>query len=253
MTQDPLSPELGRLVEQGRARQAQQRAMEASQEARLRAEGYRHLRVAIGGYRGSRIRRIVLALMLLGPVVGGVCLATDVLPLAYAAYAIGVSWPMFFLYVFLPPIASKSALVAEEAWARSLPFELRGYFETLAADPQPVVRLMFEVTWRAGVRPPDATLVLDACRAVDPAAQVDAVTPRGLRITSGEISGHTGIRHNRVPVYRNHRIPAPAHALVDTVLATLHGSYPIETVTVARWSTAIDGRQLLAFLSSQPR
>jgi hypothetical protein len=248
MAQDPMSPELARLVEQGRAQQAQQRSREASLAARLRTEGYRHMRVAIGGYRGSLLRRAFVALIVLGPVLGGASLAWDLFPVEVSATLIAIAWPSFFAFIFLPPIASKRAVAAEEAWAASRPFELTGYFEALSATPEPAVRLSFEVTWRPGVRPPDPALVLNACRAVDPVAQVDAVTPTGLRITSGEISGRTGIRNNHVPVYRNHRMARSAHAFLDTVLTTLHASYPIARVNVTRWSMSISAQQLFGLI-----
>ena len=195
------------------------------------------MRVAIGAYRGSTIKRVILALMVLGPAVGGLGMLTDILSFEVSLSAMMLPWPLTFAYIFTPPFASKAAIAAEQHWATSRPFELRGYLEVLSDEPAPMARLAFEIAWRPGARPPEPGLVQTACLAVDPAARVYDVTPYGLRIACGQISGITNIRINRVPVFRNHRIPAVIHAYVDTVLTTLHASYSIASVSIVRQAT----------------
>ena len=52
------------------------------------------------------------------------------------------------------------------------------------------------------------------------------------RVLGGLVSGITGIRINRVSIYRNHRLPAHIHAVVEQVLLTLHRSHPIARVSL---------------------
>lgn len=86
--------------------------------------------------------------------------------------------------------------------------------------------------WREGTIPPDPTLLHGIFGAVDPQASLDRMDASGARVTSGAVSGVTGIRINRVPVYRNHRLCASIHGVVEQVLLTLHRTYPLARVTV---------------------
>jgi hypothetical protein len=63
-----------------------------------------------------------------------------------------------------------------------------------------------------------------------PPAELLRLAEQGARnIQSGLISGATGIRVNKVPVYRNHRIVGDTRSLVDEVLARSHATYPIQS------------------------
>ncbi|MCY1077797.1 hypothetical protein [Archangium lansingense] len=54
-------------------------------------------------------------------------------------------------------------------------------------------------------------------------------------LSSAPISGGTGIRANKVPVFRNHRLVPYVHGLVEQVLAPLHERYPMKRVELSRF------------------
>lgn len=226
-------PELARLAAQG-----QQRRMEAAHNHAVeqRIDGSGHLKTAIGAYRGSTLKRVLLSALLLGIAAG----ATGVV-LSSVGYAeIGGylipgflgAFIMFFAFMFAPPIASQGAIAAERAWMMGLPFQLTGYFELLSAEPRHARTVRYQIRWQDGARPPEQQLLHSIFGAVDPQARVEHADHNGALISSGAVSGQTGIRVNRVPVYRNHRLPAHIHGVVDQVLVTLHRSHPIAQVTL---------------------
>jgi len=244
MTQDPYrpaeptvpNPELLRLAQQGHER----RRAAVARGAELRGPTSGHLSTAIGAYRGSAIRRFFLAVMLGGLATGVVGLALGKTQLQAGPNTVGldlgfiVAFAAFFIYVFVPPKASRRAIEAERAWATSRPFELAGYFDVLSVEPTPACVIELAVTWRAGTRPPDGALLHGVLGAVDPGARVDWLDAYGATITSSPISGSTGICVNNVPVFRNHRVPERVHLFVDKALDALHRSYPIDRVTLTR-------------------
>jgi len=145
-----------------------------------------------------------------------------------------IAFIVFMIWVFVPPLASRGAMAAEQSWVMGLPFQLVGYFDMLSAEPQFARSVTYEIRWQGGGRPPDPSLLHGIMGAVDPKARVDHVDASGATITGGAVSGHTGIRVNRVSVYRNHRLPAHVHSVVDQVLVTLHRSHPIAEVSLWR-------------------
>lgn len=57
--------------------------------------------------------------------------------------------------------------------------------------------------------------------------------PDCVRVLGGNVSGVTGIRTNNVPVYRNHRLPAYMHSIVEQALVPRHRSHPIAYVRLS--------------------
>ncbi|MBS2020208.1 MAG: hypothetical protein JST00_45535 [Deltaproteobacteria bacterium] len=226
-------PELARLVAQG-----QQRRMEMvhQNQTELQSAGRRHLSTAVGAYRGSAVRRLLLGAVLLSLFAGGVGAFLSAMGHAeiggFLVPGFVIAFAGFMTWVFVPPVASAGAIAAEQAWMTSLPFQLEGYFPLLSATPsyQRVVR--YEIRWRDGARPPDRNLLQSVVCAVDPQARIVSAEYGGATFLSGPVSGSTGIRVNRVPVYRNHNIPGHVHSVVDQVLVTLHRSHPIAQVLV---------------------
>lgn len=213
--------------------------MEAAQgrSAELESEGKRHLSAAIGAYRGSALKRgmVVAALGLSAVGIAGIIASALGAP-ALGGVLLGglpLGFVVIMIWLAVPTLASQGAIAAEEAWATSLPFQLTGYFEILAAQPRHERTVTFELRWREGARrPPDRALLLSVVSAVDPQARVQDVDDNGASFTTGAISGQTGITINRRPVYRNHNIPAHLHGIVDEVLVALHRSHPIAVVTL---------------------
>lgn len=213
--------------------------MEAAQgrSAELHSEGKRHLSAAIGAYRGSALKRAMVVVALGLSAVG----VAGIVTMALGAPALGgallgglpLGFVVIMIWLFVPTLASQGAIAAEQTWATSLPFQLAGYFEILSGQPRHERTVTLEIRWQEGAqRPPDRAFLLSVVSAVDPAARVQGVDESGASITTGAISGQTGITINRRPVYRNHRIPAHLHGIVDEVLVTLHRSHPIAQVTM---------------------
>jgi hypothetical protein len=175
--------------------------------------------------------------MILGwlTLVAAVVLANNGYPEAgnVAGVAFFLAFALIFVVVFVPPLASAGAVAAERSWATSLPFRLDGYFDMLSTPPSYAKTIGFSVRWQnAPCRPPEAALMQSIVAAVDPKAQIQRVDEHSVVFVTGSISGYTGIRVNRSPVYRNHRLPKAVHEMVDRVLVTLHHSHPIAEVKV---------------------
>lgn len=226
-------PELARLAAEGHQRRM---AAAQSHQVEQRAEGSGNLRTAIGAYRGSTLKRVmlvVIVLCLLGGATGSALTSIGYGEIGgFLIPGFVIAFITFMIWVFVPPLASQGAVAAERAWMMSLPFQLGGYFELLSSDPEYQRSVRYQIRWQDGARPPDRGLLHSVFGAVDPQARVENVDHQGASITSGPVSGHTGIRVNRVPVYRNHKIPAHVHGVVDRVLITLHRSHPIAQVTL---------------------
>lgn len=226
-------PELQRLAMQG-----EQRRLEAvaGHDSSRKDSGERHLRTAIGAYRGSTLKRVLLAVILVALVSGAGVVVMNVsgnpeLGMTFVP-CFSVAFILFFFWAFLPPIASKGAVAAEQSWLISLPFQLTGYFELLSSEPRSARSIGYQIRWREGTRPPDSTLLHSVFCAADPQARLEHADANGASIRGGAVSGQTGIRVNRSPVYRNHRLPGHIHAVIDQVLLTLHRSHPIAEVTL---------------------
>jgi hypothetical protein len=230
----PQDPELARLAMEGQRRRME---VAAGRQVERIQSGGQHLRTAIGAYRGSTIKRIVLVTLMMGVVLGvlGVTLLSlgdhDIGSPLTAGFA--VSFVCIFGMAFVPPIASQGAVAAEQDWAMRLPFQLTGYFEVLSAEPRPARRVVYEITWREGAMRPDPNLLHSIFGAVDPQARLEGSSPQGARVEGGAVSGFTGIRVNRSPVYRNHRFCASIHDVVEKVLLPLHRTYPIAHVKLS--------------------
>jgi len=149
-----------------------------------------------------------------------------------SALVFAATMTSFFLWILVPPIASRGAMAREAAWVDALPFELVGSFEMLSETPQFQRRVTFEIEWKAGTLPPDHDLLFGALGAAGLHAHVKSSDDRGAVIISGSVSGNTGIRNNRVPVYRNHALPGRVHAIVDLLLVPLHRSHPMARVSI---------------------
>lgn len=225
------APDLARLAAQGAARRAHAASVAQREGDR---DGYRNLRTAIGAYRGSTLRRVILAVLISSVVIGGAWVATREGPAhgGLVAVVFGVAMPLFFLWIFVPPLASRGAVDEEAAWVAAQPFELVGYFDLLASTPWSERRVTLRITWSEGTVPPDQALMFGALGAVDPEAQLHSCDVRGAIIVSGPVSGVTGIRSNGVSVYRNHNLPGHVHALVERLLLPLHRSHSIARVAV---------------------
>ncbi|MFO0677039.1 MAG: hypothetical protein U0169_10910 [Polyangiaceae bacterium] len=210
-----------------------QAALEASR-GRDRT-GDRNLRIAIGGFRGSTLKRVILGMVFVAAAAGvGAVVMTEKGPArgGVVAMAFGATMCTFMLWVFVPPFASRATVSAEERWVGSHPFRLVGYLEVLALPPLFQRSLTFQLQWQPGTRPPEYSLLHGAIGAIDPGARVRWCGETAVTIVSGPVSGYTGISANRVPVYRNHRIPAHVHAVVEKFLVPLHRSHPIAEVSV---------------------
>lgn len=229
----PPDPELARLAMQGQQRRAE---LAAGMQAERQQAGGGNLRTAIGAYRGSTLKRVLLAGILFGLASGALGATLSALGQVeiggFLVPGFVLAFVGFMIFVFVPPLASQGAIAAEQMWTMSLPFSFQGYFEALAAQPRPVRTMTYEIVWRDGTRPPDPALLHSVFCAVDPQARMDFADARHARVMGGPVSGRTGIRVNRVPVYRNHRLAAHVHAVMDRVLLPLHRSHPIARVEI---------------------
>lgn len=226
-------PELARLAMEG-----QQRRLQAAAENQMvqRTQNGGYLSTAIGAYRGSTLKRVMLAAILVSAVVGAIGVGFNVLGQTMIGGMLlpgfVIAFITFMIWVFVPPLASQAAMAAEQSWVSAQPFQLSGYFEMLSAEPQSARSVTYTIRWQGGTRPPDPALLHGIFGAVDPNARVEHVDGNGAMIVGGAVSGQTGIRVNRVPVYRNHRLPAHVHAVVEQVLVALHRSHPIAEVSL---------------------
>jgi hypothetical protein len=221
--------ELERLAQVGAQRRG---SLEKAAAIDRQRAGYQHLRIAIGDYRGSTLRRTVIALAAILAVVVSV-LAILTLGEAAMAVALIAVTVVGTVMVVLPPVASEGAIAAEARWVASLPFPLEGYFEVLAGEPEVSRTLAYEIVWD-GELSPATKLLEDVVAAVDPKASVDRATLSGVRITSGAISGLTSLKRSKTSfVTRNHNIPPGVHAMVEQVLLSIHRRYPIARVTLS--------------------
>lgn len=230
----PQEDELARLAQQGQSRIAAA-SHDRSQTARV--EEGRHLRIAIGSVRGSLLRRILLVPAILGAVsvIGVVALVIATNDPSYMTYFAPAFVPailFFMLYMFLAPVATLGQVAAERQWVASLPFRLEGYFETLSGEPQAFARVGVVLEYQSVG--PDQQTFQGIIGNLDTEARVQQWHPERAGFQSGQISSFTGIRVNRVSVYRNHKLAKYLRRLVGEVLLPLHRSRPLSRVTIAR-------------------
>lgn len=196
------------------------------------------MRTAIGGLRGAPMKRAILVLLVLSVVASivGAVIVVDafgmfsVMPVAMPG--LFVSMGLLFLYLFLPPLASRAAVEAERAWVASLPFALDGYFELIASKPRGVSAVRVDLWWtNQGV---DLPTLQGIIALFDTQSSINQAHDAHASFTTGPISGSTGIRINRAYVYRNHRLGTAVHRLVEVVLMPIHRNAPLARVKLLR-------------------
>ncbi|MBZ5708658.1 hypothetical protein [Nannocystis pusilla] len=218
------SAELLRLAEQGA------RNIQAADRTQI-ARADRHMRVALGAHYGSLRQRLFFVPLVVG---AGFVAATAAGFLPVDWLGAGMAPMMFGVFgaAFIEPVAGDGRIAGEREWLATRPFPVTGYFEALQHPPTSGALLLTRVRFAGEVPPPD--LVQGVLGVID---ANPVVRPEGGQIyllQSGLISGATGIRINKRPVYRNHRIVPYVHGLVDNVLAPLHATYPIDQVELTR-------------------
>ncbi|MCY0994466.1 hypothetical protein OV203_45505 [Nannocystis sp. ILAH1] len=218
------SPELLRLAAEGA------RNIERADQRQLEL-GDNHMRVALGAHYGSARQRALYVPMLVG---GGLvaAMAAGFISVDYLTAGMAVLLPGLLGVAFLDPVAGDARVASERDWLAARPFPVRGYFEALQQRPVAGAVLLTQVRF-AGETPP-LDLVQGVLGRIDANPSVRSAGGRDLVLQSGLVSGATGIRINKVPVYRNHRIVPYVHRLVDEVLAPLHATYPIDQVELTR-------------------
>jgi hypothetical protein len=226
--QQRLDAELQRLAEVGQQRRSE---LETAAALEKRTDASRHLRIAIGAYRGSAMKRVVLAI--------GTCVGLAVIVLVHLTYPV-LDLAIVLIVLFglgavtfiLPPLASEGAVAAEARWVASLPFPLEGYFEVLSGTPQVARSIVYDLSWSSD-QAPDTTFLENVVAGIDPKARVEEANARGARVIGGPISGLTNVKESsRSYATSNHRIPAGVHGFVDQVLSSLHRRYPLARVSL---------------------
>lgn len=172
--------------------------------------------------------------------------------LAAAALVAGL-----FLVSTPPAWAMRSALAAERAWLASLPFALRGYFETLSAEPRRQMHLSVGIAWADQARTPTQE-TLSAVLGVhdtegrvgkpDPPSVFDDIETRpDVVIRTGMVPGtrsKTDAYSDRRAAFElvstsNAKVWSYVHDLVDKVLLPVHRDYAIRWVTITRVKTGV--------------
>jgi hypothetical protein len=231
--------ELARLAQEGQARL---QAAHRDQAVGANAAADRNIRTAIGPVRGAPVKLLLLVLFVLSVValitVGfaathsrkSAIQMVSMMPWAMPAFfgCIG----LLCAYLFMPPMASRAGVEAERAWAASLPFALEHYFDVIGAAPEGFCSLRVTLWWTS--RGVDERTLQGLIALFDTQSTVLEVDGRHASFLTGQIEGFTGIRINRAPVYRNHRLGKAVHRLVDLVLLPMHRSAPLARVTLSR-------------------
>ncbi len=223
-----LDAELQRLAHLG----AQQRSsLETAAEVERQRAANRRLRYAIGAYRGSAMKRTVLAILTVCSLAGVVIVLVSAPMLAVVV--ISLAGTLLLVAVLLvAPLASKGAIAAEAQWVASLPFRLEGYFELLSGTPEVTRIIIYDVSW-AGGHTPDTTFLQNVVAAIDPKASVEHSDAGRARIISGPVLGLTSVKKTPSSyVTANHGIPPSVHTLVEQVLLSVHLRYPLARVSL---------------------
>jgi hypothetical protein len=237
----PPEPEattkLARLATEGQHRilEASERAAAARQEleVRQRKVAERHLRVALGGHYGAPVRTVAHVLIAVGALMV-VAFVWDVPRLLRIVPGVIVLLGGLLVRWLAPPVATRARVDAERRWARSLPFTMEGYFEVLAGEPRRDFRLAVSVTWSDPGRSPSEDVLRGVLGRLDTGADIVSDDRAAVTLRSRAISCVTGFRVNDEHVYRNTRIVAYVHDLVDEVLLPLHEKHAILRVSLAR-------------------
>lgn len=227
--------ELARLAREGQMR------IEAAKHGRSEAARVgetKHLRVAIGAVRGSPIKRVLIGFIALGlsSIATGIALSAatnDATFVPFIPVGFLTAFGSFMFFVFVPPLASMAQVEEERRTIASLPFPIDGYFDVLSAEPRALARLEVGIAF-ADPMAAEPQTVQGLMGLLDTDAQVGRSDGTTVTVTTGQISGITGIRINGVPVYRNHRMSKYLRNLVEQVLLPLHRSRPLARVRIAR-------------------
>ena len=232
----PATPddELQRIVAEGQARQA-----EFAAKARTLADaaGEDHLAIALGAHQGTALLRAAAVAIGVGLVALAVGLALretaaadpDV-ALAVAAGGGALALVSSLVRLGVTPRASASGRAAEEAWRRSLPFALEGYFEALRGEPRASCHVQVHLDW-ASPRVPPAGLIASFVQRSDPAATAAPGDPSGW--VSAPLPGPGGLEGGG-RARGNQRLVAYVHGVVEGALLALHAEYPIARVALRR-------------------
>ena len=222
-------PELSKLAAQGYARRNEEDTVKREEE---RVAGAHHLNAALAEFLGASKSNAPLVGAGLGGL--GILLAVLVGGYAQGLGVIGafVAFISLFAWNLMLPKVSPEEMARERAWSASFPFILEGYFEVLSRPPSAARSLVYELRWRDGITPPSITVLEGVFAVADPGACVERIDEEGARVRSGVISGDTGTRVNRQPVYRNHKLPPHVHDVVEKALVPLAKSHPIVSVTI---------------------
>lgn len=241
------SPELDRLVREGRQRLLDESAERArAEEARSApppAVAERNVRVALGDYYRAPARVAAISLAAAGAVAAVGAFFDVSFAVATPLLGVGIA-----LYAFAAPLATRARVRAEEAWLSSLPFRVDGYFEALGADPRARRRLSIALTWVDPAAAPSADEVKAVFAVADTDAAVESRRHRHtgddadaasapsapLVVRSGPISDQTRVQMPSGWVHRNTRFVEYVHALVDRVLLPMHRSTPLARVSLTR-------------------
>ncbi len=216
------------------ARQGAARRQVHQQEARSADEAAAdvRLRVAVGALqqakRGSNVPNHVVYTAAAVAVFG---LVTDFGVVGWVAllFGVGIAVIAFSNFIVLP--ADDAALAAERARIQALPYRLHGYEETLGLPPTATCKLSLQLRFVADA--PPAQLVADVCAAADPGMTCTA-DEHGVTVVTSAISGYTGVRVNKVPIFDNRNHAIAVDTVIERVLRPLHSRYPIAEVTLAR-------------------
>ncbi len=237
---------LARLAAEGQHRilEAGAREADARQES---GEGKRerNVRIALGAYHGTPVRKASYALMGVGALV---IVAVGIESPAFGSTGAVVSFLVgmlaatggFLIRVLSAPIATRAELAAERAWTKSLPFAMDGYFEMLAAEPTLECELVLELEWTPGHVPTPET-VQGLLGTWDTGARVqpleEALCIRSSTFECGRLHnannwyGSDALRPTRHLVDK-------VHGLVTTILQPLHRSHAIARVSLRRDATS---------------
>ena len=242
---------LARLAAEGQHRILEASAREA--DARRDSDEKKHeknVRIALGAYHGTPIRKASYVLMGIGTLV---IAAVGIESPDFGSAGVVVSFLAgmlaassgLLMRVWSAPAATSATVAAEKAWAKSLPFALEGYFEMLAAEPTLECELVLELEWTPG-RVPTPETVQGLLGTWDTGARVqpleEALCIRSGTFECGRIQnannwyGSDALRPTR-------HLVGKVHGLVTTVLQPLHRSHAIARVSLRRDATSALTRQ----------
>ena len=244
MNQGPYRPNppegdaaLERLAAEGKraVRAAHANRVPAAQTEEKKRE--RNLRVALGVYYGTPLRTASYSMMGGSVLVMIVCL----LGLDSSGVILFVGFFVvlggFLVRLVVDPAATRTRVAAERAWAASLPFAMRGYFELLAEKPDLACQLVIELQWEPG-RAPTLEIVQGVLGVWDTGANAWACEGETVGIRSGTLVCGYFPQSDIWEPRPTRRLVARVHRLVDRVLVPLHRSHAIACVSLKR-ETAI--------------